>query len=266
VSDNGRAIAGYVITPYVGTVAQTRLVVGVSTSKVVTGLAHANTYTFKVAAKNANGTGPQSAASNAMRPNVVPVAVADTDTYTTYEDTPTEVAAPGLLANDTDADHDPLEIEIVSYPSGFVDVRSDGSFSYEPYTNQDSDDVFTYRVSDGIAWSAAVQVRIDVIAVNDPPNVEGEQYETQYETTLDVPAPGVLANDYDPVEFDGVTASGPTSGPAHGTVVLRSDGSFTYTPDAGYSGFDSFSYLVSDSQPGGTASAEITVGDPPTEG
>jgi hypothetical protein len=63
-----------------------------------------------------------------------------------------------------------------------------------------------------------------------------------------------------------VTASGPTSGPAHGTVVLRSDGSFTYTPDAGYSGFDSFSYLVSDSQPGGTASAEITVGDPPTEG
>ncbi|MDQ1534177.1 MAG: Cadherin-like domain, partial [Actinomycetota bacterium] len=49
-------------------------------------------------------------------------------------------------------------------------------------------------------------------------------------------------------------------------VVLRSDGSFTYTPDAGYSGFDSFSYLVSDSQPGGTASAEITVGDPPTQG
>jgi len=98
--------------------------------------------------------------------------------------------------------------------------------------------------------------------VNDPPEVEGEQYETQFNTPLDIAAPGVLANDFDPVEFDGVTASGPLSGPAHGTLVLRRDGSFTYTPDAGYSGFDSFSYLVSDSQPGGVASAEITVDEP----
>jgi hypothetical protein len=262
-SDNGEPISGYVITPYVGTVAQTPVGAGLVTSKVITGLAHSKIYTFKVAAKNANGTGPQSAATNAVRPNTVPVATADT--YTTNEDTPLEVAAPGLLANDADADNDALEIEIVSYPGGFVDVRSDGSFSFEPYTDRDGDDSFTYRVSDGIAWSAAVQVSIDVIAVNDPPIVEGEQYETYYETTLDVPSPGVLANDYDPVEFDGLTASGPTSGPNHGTVVLRSNGSFTYTPDPGYSGFDSFSYVVSDSQPGGTASAEITVGDPPIE-
>ena len=122
------------------------------------------------------------------------------------------------------------------------------------------------RVSDGIAWSGPVLVSIDVIAVNDPPIVEGEQYETPYETTLDVAAPGVLANDYDPIEFDGVSASGPTSGPAHGTVVLRADGSFTYTPDAGYSGFDGFAYLVSDSQAGGIGNVEITVGDPPVEG
>jgi hypothetical protein len=72
----------------------------------------------------------------------------------------------------------------------------------------------------------------------------------------------VLANDYDPIEFDALTASGPLSGPAHGTVVLRSNGSFTYTPDAGFYGGDSFSYRVSDSQPGGTASADITVGEP----
>src|SRR6185295_16675192 len=138
------------------------------------------------------------------------------DVFTAYEDTPMEVAAPGILANDTDADDDPLQIEIVSYPGGFVDVRPDGSFSYEPYTNSDGDDFFTYRVSDGIAWSAPVLVRIDVIAVNDPPTVEGEQYETASETTLDVGAPGVLANDYDPIEFDGLSASGPISPPAHG--------------------------------------------------
>jgi hypothetical protein len=263
-SDNGQAITGYVITPYVGTIAQAPIPVGVTTSKIVSGLLHSRIYTFKVAAKNGNGTGPQSGASNAVTPNTVPVATADA--YTTNEDSPLEVAAPGVLANDTDADGDALQIEIVTYPGGFVDLRSDGSFSYEPYMNSDFDDFFTYRVGDGLAWSAPARVSIDVIAVNDPPNVEGEQYETPYETTLDVSAPGVLANDFDPIEFDGLTASGPLSGPAHGTVVLRSDGSFTYTPDPGYSGFDGFSYLVSDSQPGGIGSVEITVGDPPVGG
>ena len=62
-----------------------------------------------------------------------------------------------------------------------------------------------------------------------------------------------------------MTASGPISGPAHGTVVLRSNGSFTYTPDPGYSGFDGFSYMVSDTQPGGIGNVEITVGDPPVD-
>jgi len=263
VSDNGQAIAGYVITPYVEMVAQTPIAVGVTTSATVTGLAH-EIYTFKVAANNANGVGPQSNASNAVPPpNRAPVAGADT--YTTNEDSSLEVGAPGLLANDTDADDDPLEIELVGLPGGSVDIRSDGSFTYEPFMNADGDDFFTYRVGDGLAWSAPVLVTIDVVAVNDPPFVEGEQYETPFETTLDVGAPGVLANDFDPIEFDGLTASGPISPPAHGTVALRSDGSFTYTPDPGYSGFDGFAYLVSDSQPGGIGNVEITVGDPPVD-
>jgi len=33
-------------------------------------------------------------------------------------------------------------------------------------------------------------------------------------------------------------------GPAHGTLVLNQDGSFVYTPDAGYFGEDSFTYLM----------------------
>jgi len=192
--------------------------------------------------------------------NVVPVATADA--YSTFEDSAIEVAAPGLLANDSYAAGSPLQIEVVRGPGGSIDVQPDGSFTFEPFMNADGDDSFTYRIGDGITWSEPALVNIDVIAVNDPPFVEGEQYETSYETTLVVDAPGVLANDFDPIEFDGLTASGPIQGPAHGTVVLQSNGSFTYTPDAGYSGTDGFSYLVSDSQPGGTASAEITVAEP----
>jgi hypothetical protein len=34
--------------------------------------------------------------------------------------------------------------------------------------------------------------------------------------------------------------------PAHGTLVLNADGSFLYTPDAGYNGPDGFQYTISD--------------------
>ena len=67
-SNNGQPVTGYVITPYVGTLAQPAITVGVSTSTTITGLANTKTYTFRVAAKNANGVGPQSTPSNAVTP------------------------------------------------------------------------------------------------------------------------------------------------------------------------------------------------------
>lgn len=69
-----------------------------------------------------------------------------------------------------------------------------------------------------------------------------ESYQTNFGTTLNVPAPGVLANDTAP---DGgtMTATLVTSVPASaGTLNLRPDGSFTFTPAAGFSGEASFTY------------------------
>src|SRR5207249_3082628 len=62
-------------------------------------------------------------------------------------------------------------------------------------------------------------------------------------------APGVLGNDTD-VDGDALTAV-LVSGPAHGTLTLNPNGSFTYTPAANFNGADSFSYRASD----GTASS-----------
>jgi len=65
-----------------------------------------------------------------------------------------------------------------------------------------------------------------------------------------------LANDtHDPSLS--VTAAVKT-GPAHGTVALASDGSFLYTPTAGYHGTDSFTYTETDSA-GATSTAVATI-------
>lgn len=71
---------------------------------------------------------------------------------------------------------------------------------------------------------------------------------------LTVDAPGVLANDTD-ADGDDLTATGATQ-PEHGEVDLGSDGSFTYAPDAGFSGTDTFTYKASD---GSAESAAVTV-------
>jgi Tol biopolymer transport system component len=70
--NGGRAISGYVVTPYVGGVAQPSRAVGTATSATVTGLTNGRLYTFRVSAMNAIGTGPPSAASNGVTPAGAP--------------------------------------------------------------------------------------------------------------------------------------------------------------------------------------------------
>jgi large repetitive protein len=189
--------------------------------------------------------------------NAPPVAVGEY--FELGEDNWLDVGAPGLLVNDSDPDGDALTAEIVSYPAfGNLDFRDDGSFVYEPVPDFDSDVSFTYRVFDGVDYSEAVTVEIDMYAINDPPIAEDDSFEGLQDEPLVVPSPGVLGNDYDPVEGDSLTASGPLSGPSFGTVTIDAGGGFTYTPDPGYVGYDSFAYGVLDSQ-GGGASANVQI-------
>jgi plastocyanin len=86
-SNNGSPVSGYVVTPYLSGIAQTaRSFASTATTETVTGLTNAKTYTFKVAAKNANGTGPQSLPSG-------PVTVGAPTAPTTVSATPGNTTA-----------------------------------------------------------------------------------------------------------------------------------------------------------------------------
>jgi VCBS repeat-containing protein len=105
-------------------------------------------------------------------------------------------------------------------------------------------------------------------SVNHGPTANPDSYTVAEDTVLDIPAPGVLANDTDP-DGDALLPILDT-GPANGALTLRRNGSLTYTPAVDFSGTDSFTYRVSD---GSSISAPTTVtitvtpvNDPPTAG
>ena len=79
---------------------------------------------------------------------------------------------------------------------------------------------------------------------NESPTCIQDSYELLAAETLSVAAPGVLANDTD-ADGDDLTAEVSTDA-THGDLKLHTDGSFTYTPDAGYTGEDNFQYQAFD--------------------
>ena len=76
--------------------------------------------------------------------------VAGNNSYSTNEDQVLNVAAPGVLGNDTDIDGGPLRAVLVSGPShGTVTLNANGSFSYMPAANFSGADSFSYKANDG---------------------------------------------------------------------------------------------------------------------
>jgi VCBS repeat-containing protein len=195
--------------------------------------------------------------------------VATNDAYSTAEDTPLTVAAPGVLGNDTDPDTDPdsttLTAALASQPShGTLTLHADGSFTYTPTANYNGPDTFTYRASDGNLASNLATVTISVTAVNDPP-------------TVTVAAGGTCGTDdhsgtikltVGDVESDATTLTLSASSDnqtlvRNGNLVLGGSGAtrmLTVTSVAGRSGTATVTVRVSDGQETGMVAVMVRVG------
>jgi hypothetical protein len=178
------------------------------------------------------------------------VPVADDDGATTPEDTPITV---DVLANDTDADGNPLAIDTFTDGANGTVALLGGQLVYTPAANFFGTDSFTYTASDGQGGTDGATVTITVGSVNDAPVVNDDAATTLEDTPITV---DVLANDTD-ADGDALATVGVTDG-TNGTAVINADGTVTFTPNANFFGSDSFTYTASDGQ-GGTGSATVSI-------
>ncbi|MEZ4713888.1 MAG: Ig-like domain-containing protein [Caldilineaceae bacterium] len=152
----------------------------------------------------------------------------------------------GLLDNDFDPDQDRLTLNVTPLlptSRGQLELFENGSFTYRPNADYFGDDLFVYRTCDPENLCADGTVQIHVAPVNDPPHAQEDRVSVEINGTLHG---SVLENDSD-VEGDHlVVNTAPSIEPSYGSLTLRSDGAFDYTPHIGYSGGDNFVYQVQD--------------------
>jgi VCBS repeat-containing protein len=176
------------------------------------------------------------------------VPVANNDNATVAEGGTINMAASGVLANDTDPDGpNALTTILVTGPahaSSFA-LNPDGSYTYVHDGSETTSDSFTYKASDGVATSNTATVSITITPVNDAPVANNDTYSVAEGGTLNQSAPGVLGNDTDP-DSPALTAV-LVSGPSHASsFTLNSVGSFTYVHDGSETLTDSFTYRAND--------------------
>ncbi len=190
-----------------------------------------------------------------------PIAV--DDSFSTDLDTELVVAAPGLLVNDTDIDS---SITVNTTPVDDVDngtlvLAADGSFTYTPDAGTSGTDSFSYEVTalDGGVSTATVSITVFAGTTNTRPEAIDDLVTTDEDLAVIIRTSDLLANDSD---ADGDTLTIPfasVSTPTNGTLVDSGNGSWTYTPQANFNGFDSFTYTISDGEGTDVATVTITV-------
>ena len=174
-----------------------------------------------------------------------------------------------VISNDTDdVGIDGATVAVVISPTnGSVSPKADGTVTYTPGETFTGVDTFAYTVADTQgAVSNVATVAVTVKAENDPPTA----WDDSATTTEGVPVTvNVLSNDTDDIGLNTASVAIVTS-PVTGTAIPKGDGTVMYTPAGGFTGVDTFTYTVADTQGAvsNTAAVAVTVnagggGSPP---
>ncbi|PSJ72675.1 hypothetical protein C7N43_33020 [Sphingobacteriales bacterium UPWRP_1] len=186
----------------------------------------------------------------AVVPNQPPLAL--NDIAITTPGTPVQIP---VLNNDTDPEEQPLVITTATQPQHGTSIIEGGVISYFPDAGYTGTDLFTYVVCDpqGLCDTAVVAINVgNITPDNEPPVAVNDAAQTQEQTPVII---DVLDNDTDP-NGDNISIL-LLNDAQNGTVELFGT-QVQYTPDAGFTGTDAFTYIITDPA-GSTDTATVTV-------
>ncbi|MBQ4835874.1 Ig-like domain-containing protein [Pseudoalteromonas luteoviolacea] len=184
--------------------------------------------------------------------------IANNDTFSGLQ---FESISGNVLSNDLDLGFGPLQVssELVSPPqNGAVSISSNGAFNYVPTNSFFGTDSFVYQVENAQGATAQATVTINIEAVQVFILTLNNTYKVEKNTELSVSSNGVLVNDIHLGNQELQVETQPERDVSNGTLVLNSDGTFVYTPNAEFVGEDSFTYNVR-SNDGEVQTAEVTI-------
>lgn len=238
INNSGGAITGITVAvpPVNGTV---NLVGGVITYTPDPG--YTGSDSLKLSAFNSSGTSAQ-----------LSVALTVTQSYAPAAAPTSTVVAAGSTSNPVPLDISGAvsSIAITASPAHGTLSISGTSVSYTPTAGYTGADSFSYTATNSFGTSSAATATLNVYSV--PPSLTANAVKTAV-------AAGSSAN---PVVLNitgQATSVAVATPPSHGTVTIIGT-SVTYTPNAGYSGTDSFTYTATNANgtsPAGTATIVV---------
>lgn len=160
-----------------------------------------------------------------------------------------------FILQGNDSDGDKLVYEITSQPLRgklFTNNMVPGQFTYTPYSNVTGSDKFTFRVFDGAEYSDEVVFNLQITKVNKVPVARSFNVELLHDTDYEDFFQG-QDDDGDKLEYF------VTKNPANGSLSSNDDNKFTYRPNRGFVGQDTFNYRAVDSNGARSNTATILI-------
>lgn len=207
---------------------------------------------FGYTISNTNGATDSALVDLTVVANTVPVAVADSAITT-----PGTAVTINLMINDQIPQGQQISVKSVTAPvHGTAVNNNDGTATYTPNIGFTGTDAFSYDLADAdgqVVSTASVNVVVSAVTTTTAIN---DTAKTKSGTAVLI---NLLANDQIPQDQP-VTVLSITT-PENGSVVNNNDGTATYTPNSDFTGTDTFSYTLADSdgQPVATATVSVTV-------
>ena len=203
---------------------------------------------FTYVVEDCNGNTDQTTVSVVVLPEGTPnlPPVANNDEATTPIDTPVTIP---VLDNDTDPNGDPITVTTILPPtdgSGTVTIDPSGTVTFTPNPGFEGCTSFGYVVCDNgspaLCDTAYVQVAVgdSDACLNNPPQAVDDAATTEEGTPVTI---DVLENDDDPDGDDLIVTT--VLDPMNGSVDIIGN-EVLYTPNPGFTGVDTFMYIVCD--------------------